>query len=88
MIRRRILVSGRVQDVFFRDTCQRVAREAGVTGWAKNLANGRVEVVLEGGADSVGRVEAWCAEGPPAGRVDSVEATDETVTGVTGFDVL
>ena len=88
MIRRRILVSGRVQDVFFRDTCRHVASEAGVTGWAKNLTDGRVEVVLEGEPEGVARVEAWCAEGPPAGRVDSVEAIDESVTGLTGFAVL
>ena len=87
MIRRRLLVSGIVQDVFFRDTCQREARAANVTGWAKNLDDGRVEVMLEGEPEAVAAVEAWCHEGPPAGRVDAVAGFDEPVTGLTGFDV-
>ena len=88
MIRRRLLVSGLVQDVFYRDTCQRQARTAGVNGWARNLADGRVEVVLEGDADRVATVEAWCHRGPPAGRVDAVQGFDEALVGVSGFDVL
>jgi acylphosphatase len=87
MVRRRILVSGRVQNVFFRDTCARVAADAGVAGWAENLSDGRVEVVLEGDADSVARVEAWCEIGPPAGRVDRVEGHDESPSGVAGFAI-
>ncbi len=87
MIRRRLLVSGHVQDVFFRDNCQRQARIAGVAGWAENLDDGRVQVVLEGDADQVAIVEAWCHQGPPTGRVDAVEGFDEPSTDLSGFEV-
>ena len=55
VVRYRVLVSGRVQGVFFRDTCQRVANEHGVAGWVRNLPDGRVEAVFEGPPDDVGR---------------------------------
>lgn len=87
-VRRRLLVSGRVQGVFYRDTCRRVARDEGVAGAARNLPDGRVEVVLEGDPDPVGRVERWCAEGPDGAVVEGVEAHDETPRGMRGFDVV
>src|SRR6056297_610269 len=85
VVRRRVLVSGRVQGVFFRDSCRRVAVDAGVRGWARNLDDGRVEVVAEGGADAVDAVVSWCREGPPRARVDQVAVDDETPTGLDGF---
>lgn len=86
-VRRRLLVSGLVQGVFYRDTCRRVARDAGVAGTARNLRDGRVEVVLEGDPDAVERVAAWCARGPDGARVEGVETHDEEPRGERGFTV-
>ena len=84
-VRRHLWVSGRVQGVWYRDRCRAEALRRGVDGCVRNLADGRVEVVLEGRPDAVAAVEAWCAEGPPRARVDHVEARDETPAGVAGF---
>ena len=84
-VRRRLLVSGRVQGVFFRDTCRRVAEEEKVSGWASNLSDGRVEVVLEGDEGAVERVLQWCREGTDWAHVDSVDVSDEDPEGLSGF---
>jgi len=75
-VRKRVLVSGLVQGVFFRDTCRRVAEREGVDARATNLPDGRVEVIVEGAPDSVQRVIDWCREGPPQARVQSAEVSD------------
>jgi acylphosphatase len=75
-VRKKALVSGRVQGVFFRYTCNRVAEDEGVSCRASNLDDGRVEVLLEGPADAVARVIDWCHEGPPQAHVTGVEITD------------
>jgi acylphosphatase len=85
VVRRRVLVSGRVQGVFYRDTCRRVASENGVGGWVRNLPDGRVEVVLEGSDQSVERVVAWARRGPAEAVVTHVEVRDEPPEGLTGF---
>lgn len=71
----RCLVSGRVQGVFYRASTAEQARELGVRGWAKNLADGRVEVVAAGDEADVAALAAWLWDGPPASRVDAVEVT-------------
>jgi acylphosphatase len=86
-IRRRVLVSGRVQGVFFRDTCRRVAEAAGVAGSARNLPDGRVEACLEGEPDVVQRVIDWCRRGTDWAQVTSVEVIDEEPRGETGFRI-
>jgi len=86
-VRKRLLVTGRVQGVFFRDTCRRVASEAGVAGWATNLPDGRVEVVVEGDPGSVDAVVRWCQEGTAYSRVESVEVADEKPEGTSGFSI-
>lgn len=86
-VRRRALVSGRVQGVFYRDTCRRVAEENGVAGSAANLPDGRVAIVLEGDDDAVERVLRWCREGTPYARVEGVEVTEETPSGEAGFRI-
>ncbi len=87
MSRRRVLVSGKVQDVFFRDSTQREAENAGVGGWVRNLPDGRVEAVFEGDDQAVDRMVAWCREGPDAAEVRDVEAHDEEPEGLSGFSV-
>jgi acylphosphatase len=88
VVRRRVLVSGQVQGVFFRDTCQRFARRYGVRGWVRNLPDGRVEAVFEGDPERVERLVAWTRQGPPDARVTDVQALDEPPERLAGFAVL
>lgn len=87
MIRRRVVVQGRVQGVFFRDTVQRKARQRGVNGWVANRADGTVEAVFEGDPEAVERLVAFCHGGPRGAQVDSVEVFDEPLENVVGFAV-
>jgi len=86
-VRRRVLVAGRVQGVWFRESCRDQAQAAGVAGWVRNLADGRVEVVLEGPPNAVDEVLAWCRRGPRRARVDGVDVVDEAPVGERGFRV-
>ena len=83
----RILVSGRVQGVFFRDSARREAEALGVAGWARNLPDGRVEVVAEGAEPAVEQMIRWCGAGPPRATVTNVELHDEPATNESGFTV-
>ncbi len=67
------LVSGHVQGVFFRASASERAHELGVSGWARNLPDGRVEVLAAGEDDAVDAFREWLDHGPPAARVDHVE---------------
>ncbi|HET9442143.1 MAG TPA: acylphosphatase [Acidimicrobiales bacterium] len=87
MVRRRVLVEGDVQGVFFRDTCRREAVRAGVAGWVRNRYDGRVEAVFEGRAPAVEAMVAWCRSGPPRARVSGVEVRTEEPAGESGFRV-
>jgi acylphosphatase len=87
VIRYRVLVSGRVQGVFFRDTCQRLAVEHGVTGWVRNLPDGRVEAVFEGTAENVGRLVDWTRHGPRHAVVDHVAVQAEPPEGLQMFRI-
>ena len=84
-VRRRVLVSGRVQGVFFRDGARRRAEDEGLAGSARNLDGGRVEVVLEGDPDAVERVIEWCRSGTEAASVDRVDVEEQEPRGETGF---
>jgi acylphosphatase len=72
-VRLHLWVSGRVQGVFFRGATADEARVLAITGWARNLADGRVEIVAEGPRRALVRLAAWSHEGPPAARVTHVE---------------
>jgi acylphosphatase len=85
--RARVLVSGRVQGVWFRESCLEQASAAGVGGWIRNLDDGRVEAVLEGPAPAVERVVDWCRTGPRRARVTGVDVSVETPIGEQGFRV-
>jgi acylphosphatase len=87
VVRRRVIVQGLVQGVFFRDSTRRLAQRHGVAGWVANRADGAVEAVFEGEQEAVERLVAFSREGPRGARVDSVEATDEEPEGLTGFAV-
>lgn len=87
IVRCRVVVSGRVQGVFFRAACEREANRLRVKGWVRNRPDGSVEVVAEGRRDAVDALLAWCRRGPPDARVDKVEITDEPVAAERYFRV-
>ena len=86
-MRRRVVVHGRVQGVFFRETTRRLAEDEGVTGWVRNTWEGTVEAVLEGPPDAVERLVAFVHRGPPSAEVERVEVFEEDEEGLTGFAV-
>jgi len=79
MIARRIVVRGRVQGVGFRYAMVDVAERHGATGWVRNRRDGTVEAFVQGDPAAVDAIVAWCRRGPPAARVDAVEASDAAV---------
>ncbi|HWD65617.1 MAG TPA: acylphosphatase [Solirubrobacteraceae bacterium] len=86
-IARRVVIHGRVQGVFFRDTMRSVARDAGVSGWAANRDDGTVEAVVEGPSDGVDRVLEFCRRGPEQAEVERVDVDETGVEGLTGFEI-
>ncbi|WP_292491611.1 acylphosphatase [Methanoculleus sp. 10] len=88
-VRTRVLVTGRVQGVGFRWAVEDEAQDAGVTGWVRNLPDGRLEAIFEGEEESVRRMVGFCRRGPAAARVDDVEIMKEESTGkFDGFFIL
>ena len=85
MVRYRLLISGRVQGVFFRDTCRQLADERGVAGWVRNLPDGRVEAVFEGPAEDVRRLVDWAHRGPRLAMVHAVAIEAERPEGLDAF---
>jgi acylphosphatase len=85
--RAHVYVSGRVQGVWFREACRGEANVAGVGGWVRNLADGRVEAVFDGAEAAVEHMVAWCHDGPARARVEAVEVRREQPTGEPGFHV-
>ena len=86
-VRRRVVAHGRVQGVFFRDSAERMARSAGVSGWVRNRNDGAVEAVFEGEPDAVDRMMAWLRQGPRRADVERVEVLEEDPVGETRFHV-
>ena len=80
-------MSGRVQGVWFRESCRREADERGVAGWARNRADGTVEAVFEGHESAVAQVVAWCRLGPPRAVVTGIDVVEAPPEGLTGFRV-
>jgi acylphosphatase len=87
VIRRRVIVRGHVQGVFFRDSTRRLARQHEIAGWISNRWDGAVEAVFEGEPEAVERLVRFVGEGPRGARVDDVEVSDEEPEGLRGFDV-
>jgi acylphosphatase len=87
-VARRYVIAGRVQGVGFRWFAHDAAAREGVHGWVRNLADGSVEIVVEGDVDSVDRVEAAVRRGPSSARVERVDVEDQAPTGrATGFSI-
>jgi acylphosphatase len=87
VVRRRVVVHGDVQGVFFRDTARQRASSAGVAGWVTNRSDGAVEAVFEGDPDAVERLVKFCREGPRGASVENVESSEEQPEGLSGFEV-
>ena len=86
-MRRRVVVHGRVQGVFFRDSLRRLAEREGVSGWARNTSQGTVEAVFEGEPDDVERLVSFAKIGPPDAIVEAVNVSQEDPEGLTGFSI-
>ncbi len=87
-VRARVFISGRVQGVFFRSETEAEAKKYGVTGWVRNLPDGRVEAILEGEKTSVNRLIEFCKKGSHGARVTNLSVLWETYTGeFNGFEV-
>ncbi|WP_348788341.1 acylphosphatase [Leifsonia sp. NPDC080035] len=87
VIRKRAIVTGQVQGVGFRWSAREEAHRLGVAGWARNRADGSVEVEVEGEPDAVERMLDWLRTGPPGSGVDTVEVADATVDGDDEFRI-
>jgi acylphosphatase len=87
VVRKRVVVSGYVQGVFFRDSTRREAMRRGVAGWVCNRGDGAVEAVLEGPPDAVRALVDFCSAGPRGAAVESVTTSDEEPEGLTGFEI-
>jgi acylphosphatase len=87
MLRVRVVVHGRVQGVWFRESTRREAQRLGLGGWVRNREGGTVEAVFEGDDHAVAQMVAWCRLGPPRAEVTAVDVTEETPEGVRHFTV-
>ena len=86
-MRRRVVVHGHVQGVFFRETTRRLAQEHGVAGWVRNTWGGTVEAVFEGPPEAVERLVDFVHRGPQGAAVERVELFEEDDEGLRGFAV-
>ena len=78
-------IEGRVQGVGYRDWTVGQARALGLSGWVRNLADGRVEALFHGSGDAVGRMLEACRRGPPAARVAAIETVLAEAPSAPGF---
>ena len=86
-MRKRVVVHGRVQGVFFRDSARQKAEAAGVAGWVANRLDGAVEAVFEGDAEAVDGLVRFMEIGPRTADVERVEVEEEEPEGLSGFEV-
>jgi acylphosphatase len=87
VVRYRVVISGRVQGVFFRDTCRRTAERHCVNGWVRNLPDGTVEAVFEGPASEVRKLLEWARHGPRSAVVQDIRVLAEPPEGISGFQI-
>ena len=86
-MRRRVVVHGSVQGVFFRDSLRRLAERHGVSGWARNTSEGTVEAVFEGEPEAVERLVSFARTGPPDAHVEAAEVHEDEPKGLSGFAI-
>ena len=83
-----VVISGRVQGVWFRANTKQKAEQLGVTGWVKNTADGKVEALFEGDKKHIQEMIDWCHQGPPSAQIDHVEITEQSASnGFDGFSI-
>ena len=88
-IRMHLIIEGRVQGVWFRDSTRKQAFSLGVSGWVRNMRDGSVETIVEGPGDQVKKLAAWCHHGPPAAAVSRVKEVMEEWQGeYSSFDIV
>ncbi len=89
MYKIRVMISGDVQDVFFRISAQDKANELGLTGWVKNLFNNAVEILAEGERDDLSIFAGWLHEGPPNATIEkiSIEWEEQSEKEFTSFEI-
>jgi acylphosphatase len=87
VVRKRVIVHGRVQGVFFRDTTHRMAQSRDVSGWVRNNPDGTVEAAFEGAHEAVDAMVQFMREGPRGAVVERVEVVDEEPEGAEAFRV-
>jgi acylphosphatase len=87
VVRVRAVVSGRVQGVWYRESCRREAERLGVAGWVRNRPDGRVEIEAEGPRPAVDALLTWAGHGPPRAVVDRVAVDDRPPLGESRFRV-
>ena len=85
--RARVVVHGRVQGVWFRDSCRQQALFEHVAGWVRNRSDGTVEAVFEGPHDAVARMVSWCRMGPPRADVTTIDVFEEESEDLVGFRI-
>ncbi|UCF95826.1 MAG: acylphosphatase [Spirochaetaceae bacterium] len=87
-VRKRVVIAGRVQGVFYRVTMREYAQALNVNGWVKNRHDGKVEALLEGEVEDLEKLIRWCYQGPPGARVSAVKVKTEQYTGeYAGFEI-
>lgn len=86
-VRKRVVVSGRVQGVWFRQSTQNEAKALGLSGWVRNRPDGTVEAAFEGPATLVNEAVEWARHGPDRAHVDHIEVFEEPVANRPGFDI-
>ena len=87
VVRKRVIVSGKVQGVWFRQSAAREATSLGICGWIRNRPDGSVEAVFEGAHDLVDMAVEWAGHGPDRASVEHIEVIDEKPTGELGFNI-
>lgn len=87
VVRTKVIVSGRVQGVWFRESTRKMAEKTGVSGWVRNLASGDVEAVFEGPESAVATAVEWARRGPERAVVTDIETLTEQPEGIEGFAI-
>ena len=75
-----LIISGRVQGVFYRATCEKIAEGLGLNGWVRNLPSGQVEVLVQGEKEKIEKLISWCKKGPPSAKVSDVKVEWQEVS--------
>ena len=83
-----ILISGKVQGVWFRANTRQKAEQLNIKGWVRNTSDGKVEAIFEGKQDNIKEMLDWCRQGPPLAKVEDIKIEDKTQSkGYDGFTI-